>query len=79
MKINKWKTVLIIQNKLQGEKWEDETEYESSEFKQARIDLKEYRESSASAHGIGYRLIRRKVLNPLSIKNHVAFVNGEIN
>lgn len=78
-KVNKWKTVLVIQNKIQGEKWEDETEYESEDFKQARIDLREYRESSASAHGISYRLIRRKVLNPLSIKNHVAFVNGEIN
>ena len=54
---------MIIQNKLQGEKWEDESEYESEDFKQARIDLREYRASSASAHGIGYRLIRRKVLN----------------
>ena len=78
-KVNRYNYYLVIQgNYGYGHGWEDESQYDESkrdEVKQARQDLKEYR---LSRSGGVYRLIHRRELNPLSIKNHVAFVNGEI-
>lgn len=58
----KTKTVIVIQNKNPGCKWEDECEYELSERNDAREDLKQYRASSAG-RTVAYRLIRRRVNN----------------
>lgn len=58
----KTRTVIVIQNKNLGCKWEDETEYELSERKDAREDLKQYRESSAG-RTVAYHLILRRVKN----------------
>lgn len=57
----KTKDVIVIQYRLHGEStWEDETEYDSKDWKQAQNDLKEYRASCGANYG-DYRKITRRV------------------
>lgn len=59
-KINKYVYVWVVQgNYGYGHRWEDLTQSES--HREARTNLKEYRENEPARH----RLIRRRELNPL--------------
>lgn len=57
-KINKYIYVWVIQGNY-GYGWEDLTQSES--YKEARANLKDYRNNEPTAH----RLIRRREINPL--------------
>ena len=59
MKQNKYEYVKVIQVHT-NYGWEDASEYDDKDFKNARADLREYR---ASKDGLEYRLINRR--NPV--------------
>lgn len=60
MRTPKTKEVKVIQSKGDGVHWDDEAEYERSEYSQIRHDLAEYR--VAYGHmGVPCRVITRRV------------------
>jgi len=63
MRIPKTVLVLVIQGYGSPHGWEDESEYDRADWKQARADLREYRLAYAGM-GRSLRLIRRRVPNP---------------
>ena len=58
MKTNKYEYVKVIQVSA-GHGWEDVSEYDAKDFRNARADLKEYR---ADGLGLPYRIINRRNL-----------------
>ncbi|NCB44111.1 MAG: hypothetical protein EOM59_16055 [Clostridia bacterium] len=60
-KQNKYLYLHVIQGNYVGYGWEDLSAYGQDEYKEARSDLKAYRENE---RGIPHRLIRRREINP---------------